>query len=243
MVIPWPETAEPPPLAADEVHVWSAPLDNGRIPWTGHLPILSPDERERAKQFRVEDARRHFVTARAALRKLLSRYLRTPAESVAFDYETNGKPHLQRSTSPVDLYFNLAHSGELALIAVTRGSEVGVDVERLRDVHRWREIAERYFHPREIDDISALPADHQLAAFMRCWTSKEAVLKAIGVGITRPLDFFVGGEITEVGTWIELGNSKQRMRCHLRSLMPDNKYLGAVACLDSARTLRLFATA
>jgi 4'-phosphopantetheinyl transferase len=167
-------------------------LDDARTPLVNLLTILAADERARAERFRADDARRRFVTARAALRRLLGEYLGVPPNEVAFDYDMNGKPRLHHSAASSDLRFNLAHSGELALVAVTRGCEVGVDVERLREVRHWQEIAERYFHRREVAQIAALPHAEQRAAFLHCWTGKEAVLKALSTGVTRSLDFFVG---------------------------------------------------
>lgn len=239
----FPATSEPPPLALDEIHVWSAPLDDTRTPWTTLLGILAADERARAERFRLEEARRRFVVARAALRKLLGRYLRMPPDEVAFEYDTTGKPRLKHSASPPDLHFNLAHSGELALIALARGCEVGVDVERLREVHHWQEIAQRYFHPDEIVAISALPHADQLPAFMRCWSGKEAVLKALGIGVARPLDFFVGDSQPKDGSWIDVPSATSTARCWLLPLAPASEYFGAVACLEAQRNLRCFAIA
>jgi 4'-phosphopantetheinyl transferase len=240
----WPENMEPIALAADDVHVWSVPLDDARYPWATLSTVLAADERERAERFRLDDARRRFVTSRAALRKLLGTYLRMPPGEVLFDYDTNGKPRLKRSASVRDLQFNLAHSGEMAIVAVTRGCEVGVDVERLRDIHHWQEIADRYFHSNEVAEIRALPPAEQLAAFMRCWTGKEAVLKALGVGVTRPLDFFVGCSLCEDGTWIEVPVAgRASIRCHLLPLAPGADYIGAVACLGARRRPRCFTIA
>ena len=242
MRLSWPETSGPPELTIEEVHVWSTPLDDLRTSWSNLLTVLAPDERERAERFRVDAARRRFVVARSALRKLLGLYLRTPPDEVGFDYDTTGKPRLRPSGRLPDLQFNLAHSGELALLAVARGCEVGIDVERLRQVHHWREIAERYFHLDEDAEIRALPEAEQLAAFMRCWTGKEAVLKAIGTGVTRPLDFFVGNAFVEQGDWIEVPAAGGNVvRCDLHSLIPSADYIGAVACLEARRRPRCFA--
>ena len=143
----WPETAEPPALAADDVHVWSVPLDAATRTVAELEAVLAADERERAERFRLDDARRRFVVARAALRTLLGDTVDAAGRSL-LRLRRERQTAFSASTA-TDLQFNLAHSGELALVAVTRGCEVGVDVERLRDVHHWQEIAERYFHPRK----------------------------------------------------------------------------------------------
>ncbi|MEX0641329.1 MAG: 4'-phosphopantetheinyl transferase superfamily protein [Pirellulales bacterium] len=236
------ETNKPPALAGDEAHIWSVPLDDPRITWTKLMAVLAADERERAERFRLDDARRRFVTARAALRRLLGEYLQMSPAEVAFDYDANGKPRLKHSAEAFNLQFNLAHSGELALVAVARGCEVGVDVERLREVNHWREIAERYFHPRELDEIVASPPAEQLAAFMRCWTGKEAVLKALGTGVTRPLDFFVGDSQPDAGTWLDVpAAAGSTARCWLLPLAPAADYIGAMASVGAQRRPRCFA--
>ena len=239
----WPETAEPPALAADDVHVWSVRLDAPRDPWTSLMSILATDERERAARFRLDEPRRRFVVARATLRRLLGKYLQLTPDEVVFRYSANGKPHVQELSSSSDLQFNLAHSGELALVAVTRGCEVGVDVERLRDVHHWQEIAERFFHSRELNEITASPIADRLAAFIRCWAGKEAVLKSLGAGVTRPLDFFVGQSVPLDGEWIEVLIAGKPERYRLYPLAPAAGYIGAVACLNSDRHPRCFTVA
>lgn len=171
---------EPPPRAAGEVHLWrialDAPADAGEI---------SAEERERAARLRFERDRRRFVAAHAALRRILGGYLGVPAAAVEFAYGRHGKPSLAGRAA---LHFNLSHSEELALLAVTEIGAVGVDVERERMIEL--EIADRYFAAGEVAALRALPADERQAAFFRCWTRKEAYLKARGEGVLLPLDGF-----------------------------------------------------
>jgi 4'-phosphopantetheinyl transferase len=148
--------------------------------------ILTPQEREHATRFRLAEHRRQFIVCRGTLRKILSRYLELHPARIAFVYNHHGKPSLRDS----DLRFNVSHSGSWALQAVTRAGEVGVDIERMDPQFAAEQIPERFFSPREVAQLRALPADLQTAAFFRCWTRKEAYIKARGLGLALPLDSF-----------------------------------------------------
>jgi 4'-phosphopantetheinyl transferase len=140
------------------------------------------------------------------------------------------------------LHFNVAHSGELALIGVTAGCEVGIDIERLRPVSHADHIARRYFHPAEMQAILSADASARETMFMRCWTGKEAVLKAMGSGITGSLASFQVPTHQFTTAWIDLpaSHSQNAARCWLHELAPCPGYAGAVACLGEVRIVRLF---
>lgn len=192
----------PPPPAAGEVDVWIVPLDPSEAEVAALARLLSPDEAERAARFRFERHRRRYTVGRGALRTLLGRYLDVPPRAVAFGYGGKGKPFLAQPPgetpalrplrSPLDfpLHFNLSNSEELALVAFCREAEVGADVERLRPMPDGLQIAERFFSAAERQALAAQPPEERDRAFFRCWTRKEAYLKAVGDGITAPLDAF-----------------------------------------------------
>jgi 4'-phosphopantetheinyl transferase len=195
---------------------------------------LSSDERARASEFRFDDPRRRFVIARGALRRLLGEYLALEPEKVKLTLDDNQKPRLADSHAASGLHFNVSHSGDVALIAVTIGCEIGVDVEQMRDVGHLEQIARRFFHPAETEAVLATPAAERTNAFLRCWTGKEAILKAFGTGITGSLaDFQVPTHEAPPG-WIECDQS----RCWLQQLTPCNGYIGAVSCIRSKRAVR-----
>ena len=240
----WPAPAEHPPLGPTEAHIWAVPLDATISPLNSHAAIFSPEERQRADLFRLDAPRQRFVIARAALRILLSRYLGvTPAE-LAITVNAYNKPRLADEQHATGLRFNVAHSGNLALVAITYGCEIGVDVERLRTVRHAEHIAQRYFHPSEIEAILAAP--YRDAAFMRCWTGKEAVLKAIGTGITGSLaDFQVPiNDAQDRGAWINAPRTStgQFARCWVRRLDVGGDFAAAVAVVGSERNVRCMAT-
>ncbi|MGH8888538.1 MAG: 4'-phosphopantetheinyl transferase family protein, partial [Acidothermaceae bacterium] len=152
--------------------------------------VLSDDEKQRARRFRFERDRRRFVRGRAELRRRLAAELGAEAAEVPFEYGANGKPGVPGAP----FTFNLSHSGDLAVLAIAYGDDVqlGVDVEVPRggDQQLDELVARRYFAPGEIRRLFALSADARYAAFFRCWTRKEALLKALGGGLMLPLHDF-----------------------------------------------------
>ena len=171
-------------LEADEVHVWRIGLEQPDVLLDRFRAILEPDELERASRFHFEKLRRHFVVSRGFLRYMLGRYVRRKPAELRFSYNEYGKPSL------AGLRFNLSHSYEMAILAVTRDAAVGVDVEHIRADFASADIATRFFSRREVETFSSLPKEEQVAAFFRCWTRKEAYIKAIGKGLSQPLDRF-----------------------------------------------------
>ena len=188
-------TAGRPPLGDRGVHLWrafldaeTAALETAALETAGRL--LSEDERTRAGRFHFEHHRRRFTLARGFLRAVLGRYLDIGPETIAFQYNRYGKPSLPPRLGDQKLCFNLSHSGDWALCAVTLGREIGVDIERIQPHRATAGIARRFFSPREVDALFALPEHLRAAAFFRCWTRKEAYIKAKGRGLSIPLASF-----------------------------------------------------
>ena len=151
---------------------------------------LNTEELQRASRFMHEGKQRQFVVCRAALRDILAQYLGLRPRDVAFGYAEHGKPRLANAELGNRLRFNLTHSRHLALCAVTAEQEVGVDAEYIRPDRADESLARRFFARGEVAALMAVAeADHP-RAFYRCWTSKEAYLKALGDGLQRPLDSF-----------------------------------------------------
>jgi 4'-phosphopantetheinyl transferase len=125
------------------------------------------------------------VVARGFLRYILSRYLETKPERLKFSYGEYGKPALDGR-----LHFNMSHSHRVALLAITEDRQIGVDVEHIRADFATEDIARRFFSPAEVESFNSLPEEEQVAAFFRCWTRKEAFIKATGRGLSQPLDKF-----------------------------------------------------
>ena len=186
----WRPGAASQPLDEDSVHVWAVWLDLPDDAVRAQEALLSPDETARAARYRYRDLAREFILGRAALRAILGSYLEAPAEKLAFTLEARGRPALERSSARIDLRFNLSNARDLALVAVTRGRQVGIDLESNRRAVDPRQIAAHFFAPAECQVLFALPEADQKAAFLNCWTRKEAYLKGRGSGLARALDRF-----------------------------------------------------
>jgi 4'-phosphopantetheinyl transferase len=174
-------------LGVDEVHVWQAKLDDHEA--SGLRVLLAADEIARADRFHFAKDCKHFTVARALLRKLLAAYLDVEAAEIQFSYAEKGKPSLTDSRHRA-LNFNLAHSQGRALYAFSRGREVGVDLEFIREDLESENIATRFFSPTEIEALARVPLELRKQAFFNCWTRKEAYIKARGEGLSLPLDEF-----------------------------------------------------
>lgn len=177
-------------MKASEVHVWRAALDVPLNRLRRLCDLLSEDERARAERFRFPLHRNRFAVARGLLREILGTYSGDPPQGLRFRYGTSGKPELDGEATSAPLKFNLSHSGGLALYAVARGRELGVDIETLRPGVEEEEIAERFFSAREVETLRSVPSGGRTEAFFNCWTRKEAYIKARGEGLSLPLDGF-----------------------------------------------------
>ena len=172
-------------LPAAEVHVWRTSLERPPESVERMRRLLARDERHRADRFRFERDRSRYIVGRALLRGLLARYLETAPEELEFQYGKFRKPAVRSGP-----WFNLSHSGPVALYAFSSTGEIGIDVE-LDDADFARErVAERFFSPAEVSVLRSLPAELQPRAFLTCWTRKEAFIKARGDGLSLALDSF-----------------------------------------------------
>jgi 4'-phosphopantetheinyl transferase len=169
------------------IHIWALDTGSPETVAGRFLPVLSADESSRADRFRFTKLRDSFVLTRGVLRYLLGRYLSALPASLRFSYGPKGKPALADNSR---IHFNLSHSGEMAVIALTYDCAIGVDIEQLRPMTDMQEIAERFFCPEEAAEILSVPAPGREEAFFRCWTRKEAYIKAVGVGLSVPLESF-----------------------------------------------------
>jgi 4'-phosphopantetheinyl transferase len=218
-------------LGYNEVHVWRATLDLP-VPCVQSLgQTLAADERTRAKQFHFPKDRMHFIVARGILRAILGCYLAQDPRTLQFCYSEYGKPLLDWKPGRDALSFNVTHSGGIALFAITRNRDVGVDLEYARMDVAWEQIAERFFSPGEVDVLRTAPLGMQQEAFFCCWTRKEAYLKARGIGLSLALNGF-DVSVTP-GAPAELLSTREEnqdiARWSLFDLFPGPGYIAALA--------------
>lgn len=178
-------------LGRNEIHVWSARLDREPAELRTLSASLDREEGERAARYVFERHRARFAVARGVLRDILSRYLACRPAEIGFESNEYGKPSLSTGgPGGTPLHFNVSHSEGLALYAFSAETEVGVDVERIREDVATAEIAGQFFSPAEVRALGALPPHLKTEAFFNCWTRKEAYIKALGKGVSHPLDRF-----------------------------------------------------
>jgi len=172
------------------------------------------------------------------LRALLASYLGKEPAEVCFSYGPQGKPAL--ADASCSLRFNTSNSSDLVAYAFTPGCEIGIDVEQHRPVHDWDRIAHRFFSPEEASELSDLPEAERIAAFFNCWSRKEACIKAIGGGLSIPLDSFrVTLRPGVAARMVSLNGSEEAARAWtLHDIAPAPEYAGAIAYPDRQRFLR-----
>lgn len=235
----WRTPPREPALPGGEVHVWRAHLDRPAAEMATLAQRLAAAEVERADRFYFERDRRRFVAGRAIVRTLLGRYLGMAAEAIRFAYGPQGKPALAAGCGDGSLTFNLSHSHDLALFAFGRGRALGVDVEWVRPLTDAVAVARRFFSPREVAVVQAAPAARRETVFLEIWTRKEAYIKALGEGLSRPLAGFSVDAGRERGPLLEVeGDAAEAGRWRLQPLVPGADYVAAVAVEGDGWRLR-----
>ena len=179
-----------PPLADNEVHLWRVDLGTAAQDGDHWQSLLSTDELDRAQRFRFQKDRLHYAAVRGSLRSVLAAYLKSDARDLIFNYSSTGKPRLGLDWTPSGIFFNVSHSGGAALLAFNKLGEIGVDIEKIRRDVEWEPISRRFFSVHEQQQLAKMEPEQHYAAFFRCWTRKEAYLKATGEGLSLPLDQF-----------------------------------------------------
>jgi 4'-phosphopantetheinyl transferase len=216
-------------LLDDEVHVWRVILHWPSARSGSMARFLSPDEHAKMAAFRFEQDRIRYLVGRATVRTLLGRLSGVPASDLGFEYGVFGKPSLPAGMGP-QLQFNISHSADLVLIALSRGRAIGIDVEYIRSSAAIMSIA-RYFSANEYEKLTSLHPAIQRDAFFACWTRKEAYLKARGDGLRLPLNrfevSFVPGD--EPRLIANLDDSSETARWSLRELDVGQDYKAALA--------------
>ena len=175
-----PRTTPAPP--ADTIHVWAARLDAELHNGPAESALLGTMELQRADRFRFERDGARFVASHVFLRRILGAYLEIGPQAVEFSYGDQGKPVLADGCGFPRLQFSLAHSQEITVIAIGWES-LGIDVEKVRRIEDYESLARRHFSRREQEALRMLPAELRDRAFYACWTRREAVLKAEGIGL------------------------------------------------------------
>jgi 4'-phosphopantetheinyl transferase len=211
---------------AHEIELWRTNLRAGAARIARLAKLLSPDELQRAARLRSPDDRRRFTVARGMLRLLLGQYLNAPPTSLRFCYGRHGKPALKAHRQ---LHFNLAHSGERAVYALSAVRPVGIDIEYIARNIEFERVARRFFTATEFAALIKTPAARRRRAFYRLWTAKEAVIKATGKGLAQALDGFEIDFASDRGKSLLTTNGGAEFQMSIYALSAGRDYIAAVA--------------
>ena len=210
---------------SEDIHVWRVDLEQPESVIRDSERLLAREEQEKAHRFRFVDHRQRFTVTRVAVRQILSSCIGVDPRSIEFATGSHGKPYITSRT----LQFNVSHSHARALVAVARGCEIGVDVEKIRDIEDAQVLANRFFSSAEARRLSAASDAASLTrGFFECWTRKEAFVKAIGEGLSHPLDSFEVTFFPETKADLRLG-AAHLGKWALRNIDLGPGYCGAVA--------------
>lgn len=211
----WRQPSALPSLPENAIHIWRL-RSEARLPAAHYLPWLQPEELARAHRLLRPEDQRDAIASRATLRLLLAHYAAIDARTLVLTRGEHGKPSLPSS----ELHFNLSHTGNLAVFAFARHIELGIDVEHVRATGDLDDVAAQNFAPAERDALRAMPPEDRVVAFYRCWTRKEALLKAEGSGLFRALDTFAVSVLPGTSTEILSGSPEGWEIAHL-DVLPD----------------------
>jgi len=218
-------------LLSEQIHIWAADLEQDEAVISSLKRLLSRDELVKAGQFFLEKDSRYFITGRGILKSLLGIYLKTDPSLLTISYSKYGKPYLPISSNNEQLYFNIAHSGNVALFAFLRDREIGIDIEYIHEIREMDDIARNYFSSKEFESYSHLPEGYRTKPFFNCWTMKEAFIKAIGEGFSRPLHKFDVSFLPSVPARLNSinGDYKAAAEWTIKELKPAQGYAAAFA--------------
>lgn len=229
--LPWSSAKQKELICSKEVHVWRVWLDLNTIQSKSLAGILSVDELARAARFRFEIDQKRFMVARGMLRKILGHYLGEHPQKIRFDYTSYGKPMLKTNCGQNALCFNLSHTDDFALYAFSLGGNIGIDMERIRDDIEIAQIAQRFFSLGEISSLERMDENKREALFFQYWARKEAVIKAMGLGVSFPLEqldvSLISGKVLAPITLLDDPGASSHW--YVQDLFPAHGYAAAIA--------------
>ena len=219
-------------MSPNDVHVWRVFLDSPKLEKQSLLAILSIDELERVRRFHFEKDKKRFIVSRGILRNILSHYQGISPQKILFEYTPYGKPVFASKSGEATHCFNLSHSGEFALYAVSPERRVGIDIERVRDDVSVDQISQKFYCHDEIIALEQIPKTDRTELFFQYWTRKEALLKAAGEGISFPMEQC---DVSLIGAGVlspirlPCNTNEEGSRWYVKDLSPGHGYVAAIA--------------
>jgi 4'-phosphopantetheinyl transferase len=240
MTSQWQTTPDDLLLSPDYVDIWRCcvGLADDQI---GELSsLLSAEEKARAQRLKIAEKQNQFVITRGRLRQILGKYLNSDPCAFKFEYATHGKPYLEERWQGHEILFNVSHSHNFVLIAMSLDHQLGIDIEKIQHDKDHTFLARRFFSKREQAELTALPEEIKRRAFYSCWTRKEAFVKAVGDGITYGLDTFdisVHPDETQPSLNIHT-NSTEDITWSVFNIPMDEDYMAALAVTGNTVSVR-----
>lgn len=226
-------------LPPNTIHFWYCrfDLDNFRLPY--YNTLLSNDEKRKADKFKFLVDQQKYVTFRGILRILLSRYLDKNPEEILFKYGAFGKPDVKTNTA---LRFNISHSGNMAVFGFVQNYAIGVDIEKIKQDFDPLDLAKSFFSEEEINALSQAKDSVMFQAFYRCWTRKESFIKAVGEGLSYPLDSFaVTMDNDHRAKFLKIDNDQDsKSNWQLHSFVPTQDYIAAITTKGNPKKIEFF---
>lgn len=232
------ETKEPSfELTSHLVHIWSIPLNIEAGTQKAYWHLLSNEEKFRANRFKFEVDKIKYIACRGALRVLLSKYLVQEAEKIEILYLKNGKPNHNSN-----LEFNVSHSGDWAVIGFTLDNILGIDIEYINREIEYVDIASKFFSAEEAYIVINAENNKMPLYFYNCWTRKEAFIKAIGDGLSFPLNKFRVSINPKVSPKLLVTNwdPSEANKWSLWSFTKGDDYIGAVTVKSNNKEIQKF---
>ncbi len=226
-------------LLPGEIQIWFAQADLQEDLMANLEKTLSQEERDAASRFRFSGHRLNYIFAHGVLRDILCRYMNCPAQDILFRRNSNGKPFLIQRRGRIPLLFNMSHSGSVVLVGVASECNIGVDLEEIRPLTEFIDIARYNFAPEECTFIMNHAPEDRQRAFLRCWTRKEAYIKAAGNGLSMPLNTFDISDAPEPDGWnlAQTADALTATKLWLADLQAPGGYLAAVAIEETPGTI------
>jgi 4'-phosphopantetheinyl transferase len=176
-------------LRANTIDIWLCELSDIQDQNQHFLELLSTEEQSRAARFKFAIHRNRFITSHGFMRTILAKYLQIKPQQIEYKKGEQGKPSLAHPQT-ITLQFNLSHTEDLAILAISKESAIGIDIEHNDRKTDWQGICKRFFTTSEQDALSTLPDEQQGKAFFDLWTRKEAYMKVLGTGLSlSPTEF------------------------------------------------------
>ena len=220
-------------LADNEIHIWVNYLNVHQARLKHLYPALTAEEKERSERFKFYKHRKLFIASHGFLHTALSYYIDTPVGEIHFDYNSHGKPSIIRSQNPENIMFNLSHSGHLAILAICRKHNIGIDIEFKERKTDWQGIIKRFFTEREQQALYKLPENLHKDAFYQMWTRKEAHMKVTGQGLSLSPTQFEVSTPPEPAAFLGNLNSSNKQQYKMQEIILPEMYKDYSACLSA----------